>query len=207
MAEQPVVVFCSFPYLLQEVREPVRLVVAASHEGDAGGSAVGDDVVHLPADRVKASPRFGVFLIGGQLLRPPRDVVDAVSRSWLALEHREPSLKIRGIRLQNPILNIVAFCTAHGEEAVTLQLEDLTAHQVQNMGANTVYLAAVPIVHGVSFQRVIVFMVAADEDQREGQAFQPVQRFIVAAVTKPHAAEVAGDDDRVILVMLACSGK
>jgi len=63
VAEQPVVVSCSFPYLLQEVREPVRLVVAASHEGDAGGSAVGDDVVHLPADRVKALPRFIIFLI------------------------------------------------------------------------------------------------------------------------------------------------
>ena len=121
-------VFCSFPYLLQEVREPVRLVVTGPREGDAGGGAVGDDVVHLPAGRVKASPRLGVFFIGGQLLRPPRDMVDEVSRSGLALEHREPSLKIRGIRLQNPILNIVTFCAAHGEEAVTLQLEDLTVH-------------------------------------------------------------------------------
>ena len=199
VAEQPVVVSCSFPHLLQKVREPVRLVVAVSHEGDAGGGAVGDDVVHLPADRVEASPRFGIFLIGGQLLRPPRDVVDAVSRSWFALEHREPSLKIRGIRLQNSILDVVAFCAAHGEEAVTLQLEDLAAHQVQNMGTNAVYLTAVPLRNRVSFQRVIVFMVAADEYQREGQTFQPVQRFIVAAVTKPHAAEVTGDNDRVIL--------
>ena len=71
MAEQPVVVFRSFFDLLQEIREPVRLVVAAPHEGDAGGGAVGDDVVHLPADRVKASPRLGVFLTGGQFLRPP----------------------------------------------------------------------------------------------------------------------------------------
>lgn len=71
MAEQPAVVFCSFPYLLQEVCEPVRLVVAASHEGDAGGGAVGDDVIYLPADRVKAVPCFGVFFVGGQLLRPP----------------------------------------------------------------------------------------------------------------------------------------
>ena len=109
VAEQPVVVSCSFPYLLQEVRGPVRLVVAASHEGDAGWGAVGDDVVHLPADRVKASPRLGIFLIGGKLLRPPRDVVDAVSRSGLALEHREPLLKIRGIRLQNSILDVMAF--------------------------------------------------------------------------------------------------
>ena len=32
--------------------------------------------------------------------------------------------------------------------------------------------------------RVIVFMIAADEYQREGQAFQPVQRLIVAAIMK-----------------------
>ena len=191
MAEQPVVVFCSFPYILQEVREPICLVVTGLHEGNAGGGAVCDDVVHLPADRIKASPRLGVFLIGWQLLRPLGNVVDAVSRSWLALERHEPSLKIRGIRLQNPILDVVAFCAAHGEEAVSFQLEDLTAHQVQHMRTNAVYLAAVPLRYGISFQRVIVFMVAADEGKREGQAFQPIQRFIVAAVTKPHAAEVS----------------
>ena len=126
-------------------------------------------------------------------------MVDAVSRSGLALEHREPSLKIRGIRLQNPILDVMAFCAAHGEEAAALQLEDLAAHQVQYMRANAVYLAAVPLRHGVSFQRVIVFVVAADEGEREGQAYQPAQRFIVAAVAKPHAPEVACDDDCVIL--------
>ena len=93
----------------------------------------------------------------------------------------------------------MAFGAAHGEEAVTLQFEDLTAHQVQNMGTNTVYLTAVPLHHWISFQRVIVFMVAADEYQCEGQAFQPVQRFIVAAVAEPNAPEVSGDDDRVIL--------
>lgn len=53
------------------------------------------------------------------------------------------------------------------------------------------HFAAAPLRYGVSRQRVIVFMVAADEYQREGQTFQPVQRFIVAAVAKPHAAAVA----------------
>ena len=85
----------------------------------------------------------------------------------------------------------MAFGAAHGEEAAALQLKDLTAHQVQHMRANAVYLAAAPLRYGVSRQRVIVFMVAADEGQREGQAFQPVQRFIVAAVTEPNTAEVA----------------
>ena len=118
-------------------------------------------------------------------------MVDAVSRSGLALERHEPSLKIRGIRLQNPILDVVAFCAAHGEEAAAIQLEDLTAHQVQHVRPNAMHLAAVPLCNRVSRQRVIVFMIAADEYQREGQAFQPVQRFIVAAVTKPNAAEVS----------------
>jgi len=95
--------------------------------------------------------------------------------------------------------DVVAFCAAHGEEAAAFQLEDLAAHQMQHMRANAVYPASVPLVHGVSFQCVIVFVVTADEGKREGQAFQPVQRFIVAAVTKPHAAEVSCDDDRVIL--------
>ena len=93
----------------------------------------------------------------------------------------------------------MAFCAAHGEEAAALQLEDLAARQVQHMRTNTVYLATVPIVHRISFQRVIVFMVAADEGKREGQTFQPVQRFIVAAVAKPHAAEVSCDDDHIVL--------
>jgi len=59
------------------------------------------------------------------------------------------------------------------------------------MGANAMHLAAVPLCNRVSRQRIIVFVVAADEGKREGQAFQPVQRFFVAAVTKPNAPEVA----------------
>ena len=75
------------------------------------------------------------------------------------------------------------------------------------MGTNAMHLAAVPLRHGVSFQRVIVFVVAADEGKREGQAFQPVQRFIVAAVAKPHTPEVSCDDDRVILRHVSLFGK
>ena len=59
------------------------------------------------------------------------------------------------------------------------------------MRSNAMHLAAAPLRYGVSRQRVIVFMIAADEYQREGQAFQPVQRFIVAAVAEPNAPEVS----------------
>ena len=88
----------------------------------------------------------------------------------------------------------MAFCATHRKEAVTIQLKDLPAHQVQNMGTNTMNLAAVPLRHRVTLQCIIVFVVAADEGKREGQAFQPVQRFIVAAVAKPNAPEVSGAD-------------
>ena len=134
-------------------------------------------------------------------------MVDAVPRSWLALEHREPSLKIRGIRLQNPILDVVAFCATHRKEEVTIQLKDLPAHQVQNMGTNAMHLASVPLRNRVSFQRVIVFMVAADKGKREGQAFQPVQRFTVATVAKPHTPEVSGADHNVLLCHPRLFGK
>ena len=112
-----------------------------------------------------------------------------------------------GIRLQNPILDVVAFCAAHGKEAVTIQLKDLPAHQVQNMGTNAMHLASVPLRNRVSFQRIIVFMVAADKGKREGQAFQPVQRFIVAAVAKPHTPEVSGADHNVLLCHPRLFGK
>lgn len=101
----------------------------------------------------------------------------------------------------------MAFGTAHRKEAVTLQLEDLTAHQVQHMRPNAMNLAAVPLRHRVTLQCIIVFMVAADEGKREGQVFQPVQRFIVAAVTKPHAAEVTGTDHNVLLCHPRLFGK
>ena len=69
------------------------------------------------------------------------------------------------------------------------------------------HLAAVPIVHRISFQRVIVFMIAADEGQREGQAFQPVQRFIVAAVTNHTPPKSPVMMTVSSFVMFACSGK
>ena len=46
VAEQPVVVLGPVFDLLEEVRQVVRHVVPGELEGDAGGGAVGEDVVH-----------------------------------------------------------------------------------------------------------------------------------------------------------------
>ena len=42
-------------------------------------------------------------------------------------------------------------------------------------------------------------MVAIHEGHRERQVLQPIQGFIIAAVTKPHVAKVSGDDDHIVL--------
>ena len=46
--EQPVVVLCPLFDLLEEVRQVIRHIVPRELEGDAGGGAVGEDVVHRP---------------------------------------------------------------------------------------------------------------------------------------------------------------
>ena len=155
-----------------------------------------DNIVHRPIDLGQISPCFSVFRLRRHLLRPPRNVVDAIPRPGLL------SLKIRSARFQNTVLRIMAFCPAHDEEVIAFQLEYLSTHQVQDMRANTVHLAAVPVFHRISFQCVVVLMIPADEGQRERKTFQPVQCHIVTAISKPHTTKVSGTDHRVLLCHL-----
>ena len=71
MSKQPVGILCLFLNFLEEIGQPIRLVVAGFHHGCAVGGAVGDDVVRLPTAPVQIPPGFSVFLIGGQFLLPP----------------------------------------------------------------------------------------------------------------------------------------
>ena len=161
-----------------------------------------DNIVYRPIHLGEISPCFSVLRLRRHLLRPPRNVVDAIPCSGLPLQHQELSRKIRSARFQNTVLRIMAFRPAHGEEVITFQLEDLSPHQVQDMRANTVYLPAVPTFHRISFQCVVVLMIPADKGQRERKTFQPVQRSIVTAISKPHTAKVSGADHNVPLCHL-----
>lgn len=98
--------------------ERVCLIVAVFHESNAGGSAVRDNIVHRPIDLGQIFPCFSVLLFRRHLLRPPRNVIDAIPRSGLSLQHQELSLKIRSTRFQNAVLRIMAFCSAHGKEVI-----------------------------------------------------------------------------------------
>ena len=48
VSKEPVFIFQSPVYHLQKFREMVRFVVAVHRQGNAGGGAVGDHIVHLP---------------------------------------------------------------------------------------------------------------------------------------------------------------
>ena len=63
VSKQPVVVLCPVFDLLEEVRQVVRRVVLGELEGDAGGGAVGEDVVQRPAVGIQASSGLRIFLL------------------------------------------------------------------------------------------------------------------------------------------------
>lgn len=47
---------------------------------DAGGTAVGEEVVHRPPGPVEVGPGLGILRLAGQLLPPPGAVVDPEGR-------------------------------------------------------------------------------------------------------------------------------
>lgn len=117
-------------------------------------------------------------------------MVDAVSGSRSPLQHQELPPKVWIVRIKNAIFNVVAFGSAHGEEAISLQLVYLPPHQMQHMRTDAVYFTALPFLCRIACQRIIVFMVAVHERQREGQTFQAAQCFIVPCISEPYAAKV-----------------
>ena len=78
---------------------------------------------------------------------------------------------------------------------------------MQHMGTDAVDLSAVPFLHGVGFNGIIVFVIAIHKYQREGQAFQPVQGSVILAIAEPYAAKVTADDHNVFFRHLCLLGK
>ncbi len=132
------------------------------------GGAVGDDVVHRQPTALRFC-RASAYSSSEGSSCAHHDMVDAVSRSWFALSI--VSLRSKsGVRLQNPILlNIVAFCAAHGEEAAAPP--DRRFDRASGAAHEDEY--GVPC-HRANRPPDIVparhsfFMVAADEGKREG---------------------------------------
>lgn len=61
------------------------------------------------------------------------------------------------------------------EELLPLDIVHLPSHQVDHRGADTLHLPAVPILHGIFGQQVVVFVVARNEQGGVRPLLQPVQ--------------------------------
>ena len=130
-------------YRVQEACQPVRRVVSAELHHDAGGKAVGQNTVHLPAGFLQIPDRFLVIFLRGQFLRPPGDAFYPEHLPRPALEPIFP-LKAGRRGVKDAVLDIVGGRAAHGEEGQPANFEDLPTHKMDHMGADIVDLHAVP---------------------------------------------------------------
>ncbi len=97
VAEKPVFKLAPLAYLIKELRQGILLIKpAAEYVLHTGGTAVGDDVVHLPARSVQAGPSGPLLLLVRQFLLPPRQVVDLV--------HRAPDVQLPAFLLEQRIV-------------------------------------------------------------------------------------------------------
>ena len=159
---------------LQEVRQGVRRGVFPEQGVlNAGGSAVGDDVVHRPACFLQIGLGFPVLLLAGQLLLPPGAVVYPEQRA-LGVQSLELLLEQGVVRLQNAVPDIVAAGSAHGEDALPAQLKHLAPFQHKHRWADGPHRSAAPLLQRVGTQGIIVFMIAGDECRGKGPPFQEV---------------------------------
>ena len=136
-------------YLVEKVGELVSVIfVTADLILDAAWGAVGDDIVYRPVDTVKITACFIVFFLCRQFLLPPGYMVDSEVGAHPS-QHPVVFLKVRSARIQDTVVNIMAGCPAHCKERMAFDVIDLTAHEMDNVGADAVNLTAVPFLGGV----------------------------------------------------------
>lgn len=191
MSEQPVVELSSFSDFLQEVGQVVVDISAVpQYVNNTAWGAVGDHIVHLIVNAFQTAPSFFILGLTGKLLFPPGVMVDPEAGTHSS-ERPILFFKIRRIGIQNTIVNIVTPGAAHGEEGISLQVEDLPAHQMDHMGPNALDFPAVPFLYRVFPQQVKVFVVAADKQRGERQVFQLFQAAGILFAAFPYTAEVS----------------
>ncbi len=89
VAEQPLSINDLPADFLQEVRQ--RISRTAQSFRNAAGGTMGDDVVYLPAVGVQGPPSLGIFLVRGELLRPPGLAHNPILPSLLPEQAKDPS--------------------------------------------------------------------------------------------------------------------
>lgn len=207
MPEEPVSEPAPLPDLLQKLCEGIRSGPAPQQLVlDAGGGAVGDDVVHPPSRPLQIDTGLPVFLRSGQFLLPPGAAVDPKG-CVSGLEVPEHLVKQRVIRLQDAVLDIMAARSPHGEHALASKFEYLAPLQQEHRGPDAPDRSAVPPLQRIGIQGIIVLVIAGHEQGGERPSLQEVQPLPVLAVAIPHAAEVPADQHHVLLGQVLLFGE
>ena len=118
-------------------------------------------------------PRLGVFRVARHLLRPPCSAGSTVHY-------------INGI------------AAAHGEHGQSVQIINLPAHQVQHVRTDAVNSAAVPHFFWIGKYLGEALVIAVQKQNGIRQRRQHVQLRFVAPSHAENAAEISGDDERIL---------
>ena len=206
MPEEPVSEPAPLPDLLQKLCEGIRGGPAPQQLVlDAGGGAVGDDVVHPPSRPLQIDTGLPVFLRSGQFLLPPGTAVDPKG-CVSGLEAPELLIKQRVIRLQDAVLDIMAARSPHGEHALASKFEYLAPLQQEHRGPDAPDRSAVPPLQRIGIQGIIVLVIAGHEQGGERPSLQEVQpspSWLSPYHTPPKSPQI---NTKSSLVSRSCSG-
>ena len=140
-------------------------------------STVSDDVINLEVMCSEVPDRLIIFFVRRDFSAPPGLSFDAV-------------FLVRGL------------CSAHCEDRPAVNLIDLPAHKMYNRVRDPVYLAAMPFLHRVPVDRVMILMVAIDKTRREVTFLVRLNDVFVRVVLSPNASEVACNNDEIVFAEL-----
>lgn len=161
VTEQPPAISSLLTDLPEEVRQSISRTTQSFR--NAAGRTMGDDVVYLPAVGVQVPPGLSIFFLRREFLRPPGLAYDPILPSVLPEQTEKPFVIVGNGRVQDTVLDIMRGGSAHGEEGVSFQREDLPAREVDDVGTEKLNLAAVPFPNGVFGKSGEVFVVAIHE--------------------------------------------
>ena len=191
VAEEPIPEGTSLTDFIEEVRQCVFFEhSSAEHILYGGWAAVADDVIHIPVDTLQICLGLQILCLVGQFLGPPGTMVHTEQGTEL-FELLELFLEVGIVRFQDTVLDIMGGSTAHGKKFLAVELIYLAPHEVQNGGTYPLDLSAMPLLLGVTFVSVIVFVVPEHEGGGVWSVLQPVQSCIVPWVTMPYPTKVS----------------
>ena len=173
MPEIPVPEYRLFPDFLEVSVELVSFGNRYDRSQNAHRSTMADNIINVPVMCFQIPEAFFRFCFGRHFLRPPADMYFA-----------HPSVH--------------GCSAAECEPCFPVDLIYLSAHQMQQVAADAVYLSAMPHFHRKCIDQIKVFMISVDPENCQRKGGEPVQQSGVMFVACPYASEISGYEQIVI---------